>query len=246
MKTRQIFYISISIFIIIIIAGILIPVIFIHNINGLTEQEINCAEINTHQILENPIERLLILKTVISKKDGNIFTTDSYIFGGLKYATVESECNKQAEVVWRRWFNSSNFVYSQEERKNYFYGNKDKLSEKFDFYVKKTKFMGKDNFCRNWSIDKPIIACGRLIGITAPDEYRDDTQAMSVLRFRGEQMEYDFYFPSNKIDINNYGVGKFYKIDMNNICIYHRVMLDGYHPSRWLKKFIYPEFFDEN
>ncbi len=115
----KIIKIIIPTFIAIIIIGFLVPKVFIRDINGLTEQEIFCAKISAHQILENPIERMLILKTAISKKDGNIFTTNSYTFGGLKYATVELECNRQARVVWRRWFNPPDFVYSHKDISSY-------------------------------------------------------------------------------------------------------------------------------
>jgi len=245
MNMRQTFYISISIFITIIIIGILIPIIFIRDINGLTKQKIDCAKINAYQVLENPIERMLILKTAVLKKEKDVFTVNAYTFFGLKYAIAEIKCDNWSKVIWRRWFNAANNINSEIKR-NSLKRHQDELLEKFDFYVKKTELSGKDNFYRDWSIDKPITACEKLIGITAPDERRDDARAMSVLRFRGEQREYDFYFPFNKMDINNYEVGKFYEIDMNNICIYHSVMLDSYHPSQWLEKFIYPESFDEN
>ncbi|RMF99549.1 MAG: hypothetical protein D6726_12790 [Nitrospirae bacterium] len=64
-----------------------------------------CAMRDTHQILHNPIERILIVKTVVERKMGSAIYTTSYTLFGIKYAVVKTVCDGRTQVLWRRWFN---------------------------------------------------------------------------------------------------------------------------------------------
>ena len=91
----------------IVFLSVLIPKYTIYDSDNINEEERICAIRGTHQILDNPIEQLLIFKTVTEKKEGNTIYTGSYTFFGLKYAEVKLVCNKRSQVIWRRWFVNS-------------------------------------------------------------------------------------------------------------------------------------------
>ncbi len=99
MKTKIIIGIIIA-----FIVAIALPVLLIKDASNLSAEDITCAKRDTNMILENPIERLLILKTVVDKKEGDTFFTSAYTIAGIKYATVELVCDQQSTVTWRRWF----------------------------------------------------------------------------------------------------------------------------------------------
>jgi len=86
------------------IIAIVLPVLLIKDASNLSAEDIACAKRDTKMILENPIERLLILKTVVDKKEGDTLFTSAYTIAGIKYATVELICDEQSQVTWRRWF----------------------------------------------------------------------------------------------------------------------------------------------
>lgn len=84
--------------------AIALPVLLIKDASNLSAEDIACAKRDTNMILENPIERLFILKTVVDKKEGDTLFTSTYTIAGIKYATVELTCNEGSKVTWRRWF----------------------------------------------------------------------------------------------------------------------------------------------
>ncbi len=102
----QKYIIPILFFIIIItfIVTITLNVLSIKDANNLSAEDIACAKRDTNMILNNPIERFLIVKTVIDKKESDTLFTSSYTIAGIKYATVELVCNEGSKVTWRRWF----------------------------------------------------------------------------------------------------------------------------------------------
>lgn len=99
MKTKIIIGIIVA-----FIAAIALPVLLLNDANNLSAEDIACAKRDTNMILENPIERLLILKTVVNKKEGDTLYTSAYTIAGIKYATVELICDEHSTVTWRRWF----------------------------------------------------------------------------------------------------------------------------------------------
>jgi len=116
--------------------------------------------------------------------------------------------------------------------------DREKLVKRFDFYIDG----GKDNFCRNWNLNYPIMAVGRLVSITTPEENKIKTgKDLSILRFRGEEKEQNFLFPAEKINPADYRVGAFYEIDMNNVCVYYAYTEDDSTPSKYLEEFVYPK-----
>src|SRR3990167_13423 len=94
-----------SIFLV-LVALIVLPKIVIKDADHLNEEEIMCAKRSTEMILENPIERGLIIELSVDAKKDDIYYTSAYTLGGLKYATVELHCDSSATVTWRRWFGS--------------------------------------------------------------------------------------------------------------------------------------------
>ncbi len=65
----------------------------------------SCAMRDTRQILNNPIERMIIVKTVVEGKAGRTVYTGAYTLFGLRYARARTVCGGLTEVTWRRWFN---------------------------------------------------------------------------------------------------------------------------------------------
>lgn len=88
----------------IVILSIAVPKTIIRDNQELTDQEIACAKRDVAMILENPIERTLIIETSIDGKEDGVLHASSYTLGGLKYATVDLVCNEYSTVTWRRWF----------------------------------------------------------------------------------------------------------------------------------------------
>ena len=86
------------------IVAIALPILLIKDANNLGAEDIACAKRDTDMILGNPIERLLILKTVVDKKEGDTLFASAYTIAGIKYATVELACDQDSKVTWRRWF----------------------------------------------------------------------------------------------------------------------------------------------
>lgn len=84
--------------------AVLVPKYLIHDSYKVSVEERACAVRDTNLLLDNPIERSLIFKTVVEKKEGSTLFTGSYTFFGLKYAEVKLVCNEGSQVIWRRWF----------------------------------------------------------------------------------------------------------------------------------------------
>lgn len=87
----------------IVIAGFLMPKLIIRDAS-LEAEEIICAKRDAYFFFDNPFDRLLIIETAVVRKEGDVVHINIYTFGGLKYAEAEIICNKEARVVWRRWF----------------------------------------------------------------------------------------------------------------------------------------------
>lgn len=99
MKTKIIIGIVVA-----LIVAIILPMLLLNDASNLSAADIACAKRDTNMILENPIERLLILKTVVDKKEDDTLFTSAYTIAGIKYATVELVCDQGSTVIWRRWF----------------------------------------------------------------------------------------------------------------------------------------------
>ena len=87
--------------IIFFISSITIPKILIDDMKNLTDDEKECVNLERDLLLDNPIERLLIIETSIDKKDDDVFETSAYTIAGVKYAKVEVKCDEGSEVKWR-------------------------------------------------------------------------------------------------------------------------------------------------
>lgn len=83
------------------VGGILVPKFLIQDSRILPKDDINCAKTETHLMLDNPFERILVQKLAASGKEGENLYVDAYTLWGLKYARVKVICNESAEVVWR-------------------------------------------------------------------------------------------------------------------------------------------------
>ncbi|MDP2656419.1 MAG: hypothetical protein Q8P11_02540 [bacterium] len=90
--------------IVVCVIVITLPLLLINDTSNISAKDIACAKHDTKMMLENPIERLVILKTVVDKKEGNTLFTSAYTVAGIKYATVELICDEQSKVTWRRSF----------------------------------------------------------------------------------------------------------------------------------------------
>lgn len=96
-------YITLIILITLLSGAIILPKILISHADTISAEDISCSTELAHMTLENPIERLLITETVVTKKIEDTLTLYAYMIGGLHYATVEVDCNGGTSVTWRRW-----------------------------------------------------------------------------------------------------------------------------------------------
>lgn len=88
-------------------AGIVIPKAFFHDAVAMEPAYRACATLGVHEILGNPIERIIIATTgqtviagqqVDADPDGRLVAkTDTYIFFGGHYATTLVSCYKDSE-----------------------------------------------------------------------------------------------------------------------------------------------------
>lgn len=83
--------------------AIALPFFQLKDVHGLSAEDIACAKRDSHLIFENPLERLLILKIVVDKKENTTLFVSAYTIFGLKYATVELVCDEYSTVTWSRW-----------------------------------------------------------------------------------------------------------------------------------------------
>lgn len=86
---------------VILVLGVVIPKLLIQDIKTLAGRDIGCAKQETHLLLDNPFERVLVQKLAVSSKDGENLFVDAYTFWGIKYARVRVVCNEGSQVVWR-------------------------------------------------------------------------------------------------------------------------------------------------
>jgi len=86
-------------------AGIFIPKMVLKDRSDFSIKEISYAKNITRQLLDNPIEQILIIETVVTDKENDILTTETYLWGGIRYATVRVFYDQGAEVIWRKFFN---------------------------------------------------------------------------------------------------------------------------------------------
>lgn len=85
----------------VLIGGVWAPKVMIRDGN-LDAQAIESATQAAHLTMNNPIERLLVVKLAAHQREGeNIYVT-AYTFAGIKYAEVEVG-PQGSTVVWRRW-----------------------------------------------------------------------------------------------------------------------------------------------
>ncbi len=97
-----------STIVIILLLGILIPTVFIRDsYREFSQDDHDTVVMITRQLLENPIESMLILKITVDGTRNDTVNTSAYTFWGIKYATVEldSSLNGNSHVTWRRWGN---------------------------------------------------------------------------------------------------------------------------------------------
>jgi hypothetical protein len=87
--------------IVILMVVIIFPVFLMKDISNLNSEDIACAKRDADMILQNPIERLLVLKTVVAKKEGDTFFVNAHTIAGIKYATIELVCDENSTI--ERW-----------------------------------------------------------------------------------------------------------------------------------------------
>jgi len=92
-------------FIFFIGSGIVAPRMIPEQMQNLDAEMLKCLKIEAYQLLENPVESLLIQKIVSSEYNGPMIRMEAYTFWGIRYALIEVQCNGPSRVVWRRWFN---------------------------------------------------------------------------------------------------------------------------------------------
>ena len=90
--------------IVLICIGVVWSIFLIQDAKGVPMEKNNYAKNVTKQILNNPLERLLVFKTVVTGMEGDVITTESYVLGLIDYATVDVIYDKGAVVTWRKWF----------------------------------------------------------------------------------------------------------------------------------------------
>ncbi len=97
-------YICLSVLVVFVL-GIYLPKWILRDIPEVSKQDVSYAKNIARQILDNPIEKIFIVEMVITKSSDGVFMTESYLWGGIPYATVEVFYDKGANVTWRRFFN---------------------------------------------------------------------------------------------------------------------------------------------
>lgn len=82
-----------------LVLATVLPQKYITDASGISSEDILCAKEETQAILENPIERILIIKTSVDKKVGDTLFTTAYTLGGITWAKVELICGKASHRV---------------------------------------------------------------------------------------------------------------------------------------------------
>jgi len=89
------------------------------------------------------------------------------------------------------------------------------------------------NMSSDFSKLPPKWAVGKLINVRKENDY--------WLTFEGINKSGTIKIPLTDIEAIQYKEGKYYKIDMNNICRYNFMMLDSRYPSSIIPTFVNPE-----
>lgn len=113
--------------------------------------------------------------------------------------------------------------------------------QSFDEYIKNSELPISENkslcYGLNMSSDfsrlPPKWARGKLINIRKENDY--------WLTFEGVNKSGTIKIPLTDVEAIQYKEGKYYKIDMNNICRYNFMMLDSRYPSSIIQTFVKPE-----
>ena len=85
--------------VIIFVLGIIIPRFFFYDKVQLESEFRDEVFSQTSLLLNNPFERLVIIKTVIMSKSGDKIYIAAYTMFGLPYAKVELTCKKDSSGV---------------------------------------------------------------------------------------------------------------------------------------------------
>ena len=113
--SNKIWLVLFSLILVFLVGGVFIPEIAVRDASGLSQEEIKCAKNETRLVLDNPLERVIILELAVSGKEGRNLYVDAYTFFGIKYAKVRVICNDSAEVLWRVWRKQVPLVNTFEE-----------------------------------------------------------------------------------------------------------------------------------
>lgn len=115
------------------------------------------------------------------------------------------------------------------------------LNQNFDKYIENSELPIFENgslcYGLNMSSDfsglPPKWAIGKLINVRKENDY--------WLTFEGINKSGTIKMPLTDVESVQYKEGKYYKIDMNNICRYNFMMMDSRYPSSILPTFVKPE-----
>lgn len=72
-----------------LLVGIAIPKLIYQDAKNVSPEEIKIAKEDARDILEFPLDGLLVMKLVVHKKTQNKICVNAYSFFGLKYTVVE-------------------------------------------------------------------------------------------------------------------------------------------------------------
>lgn len=151
----------------IIASGIILPKLLIKDNENLSIEDISYGWNVTRQILSNPIEKFLITKIVATEKEGNVITTEAYIFGGIKWAITRVNYDKGAKVIWRRWIGPESVDFASDSSQSV---KHEKLKVKWHPAkqiedLELINNLEKDQYVKYFEVGK----------ITSDGEYRDGT-----------------------------------------------------------------------
>ena len=89
---------------IILITLILLSKLILHHSKDALQENMQCALVECNLLFDNPIEKLIIQKTIVTKVEKNTCYLSVYTLGCIKYATAEIVYNEKAIVTWRLLF----------------------------------------------------------------------------------------------------------------------------------------------
>lgn len=119
------------------------------------------------------------------------------------------------------------------------------FKQSFDDYTEKSFLPiieNKESLCYGLNTESdfsklsPKWAVGKLLNIKKESDY--------WLTFEGATKEGTIQIPLTEEEASKYKVGKYYKIDMNNMCRYFFMMADSQYPSLISSTFVKPEEID--